>query len=546
MSFRIVRPIATAVAGLGAAACVATDAPSAMTGLDARLAQYAEVTLSTDTSLLTPKELKMIPVLIGAARAMDPIFRNELYPAYDSLMKATSDPVTRKYIEVNVGPWDRLANDTPFIAGVGPKPPAANFYPRDMTREEFERAVAEGPPAHADSLKDLYTLVRRDSKGRLTAEPYHIAYKGWHEAAASKLREAAALAEDAGLKRYLNARAEALLSDNYRQSDIAWMDMKANTLDIVIGPIEVYEDGLFGYKASHEAYVLVKDKAWSDRLARFAAFLPALQRGLPVPGAYKTERPGTDSDLNAYDVLYYGGAANIGGKTIAINLPNDEEVQLRKGTRRLQLKNVIREKFDRILLPIANELIVPEQAEMIQFDAFFENTMFHEVAHGLGIKNTLNGRGSVRAALKERYSALEEGKADILGLYMVQSLVKSGNLPGEDVRQNYVDFLASLFRSTRFGAADAHGRANIAAFNFLQEQGAFPRDSTTGRYAVDFTKMEAGMNALVTKIITMQGDGDYAAAGEFQQKYGSISPTLQQDLARLNAKAIPVDLRFRQ
>lgn len=546
MPKRLVRPLAVAALGLGAAGCDGGGATRAPAGLAARLAQYSEVTLTTDTSVLTPRERQMIPALIAAARTMDPIFREELYPAYDSLLKATTDSVTREYIRVNAGPWDRLANDSPFVAGVGPKPPAANFYPHDMTKEEFEKAVAAGPKAHADSLKDLYTLVRRGDGGRLVAVPYHVAFKAGHDAASAKLREAAALADDPGLKRYLTARAEALLTDNYRQSDIAWMDMKSNTLDIVIGPIEVYEDGLFGYKASHESYVLVKDKAWSQRLARFAAFLPGLQRGLPVPAAYKKETPGTDSDLNAYDVLYYGGSANIGGKTIAINLPNDEEVQLRKGTRRLQLKNVIRAKFDRILVPIANELVAADQAGMIHFDAFFENTMFHEVAHGLGIKNTINGSGTVRQALKERYSALEEEKADVLGLYMVRSLIASGDLPGEDIKQNYVDFLASLFRSMRFGAGDAHGRANIVSFNFLSEQGAFTRDSTTGRYAVDFPKMETGLAALAAKIITMQGDGDYAAVAAFQQQYGTIPAALQADLDRLRTKGIPVDLRFRQ
>ncbi len=545
MLTRIVRPLAAAALGV-AAACGGGSAARAPAGLAERLGQYTEVTLTTDTTALTPRERQMVPVLIAAARTMDPIFHEELYPAYDSLLKATPDSMTREYIRINAGPWDRLANDSPFVAGVGAKRPGANFYPHDMTKEEFEAGVAAGPAARADSLRDLYTLVRRDKDGRLVPVPYHVAFKSGHEAASAKLRAAAALAEDAGLRRYLAARAEALLTDNYRQSDIAWMDMKANTLDIVIGPIEVYEDGLFGYKASHEAYVLVKDKAWSARLARFAAFLPELQRGLPVPETYKKEAPGTDSDLNAYDVLYYGGSANIGGKTIAINLPNDEEVQLRKGTRRLQLKNVIRAKFDRILLPIAHELVSADQAGMLHFDAFFENTMFHEVAHGLGIKNTINGSGTVRQALKERYSALEEEKADVLGLYMVQRLIASGALPGEDIRQNYVDFLASLFRSMRFGAADAHGRANIVSFNFLSAQGAFTRDSTTGKYAVDFPKMEAGLAALATRILTLQGDGDYAAVAGFQQQYGTIPASLQADLDRLRTKGIPVDLVFRQ
>lgn len=292
--------------------------------------------------------------------------------------------------------------------------------------------------------------------------------------------------------------------------------------------------------------MLIKDKSWSERLSKYAAMLPALQRGLPVADKYKREKPGTDSDLNAYDAVFYAGEANAGPKTIAINLPNDEEVQLAKGTRRLQLKNVMRAKFDKILVPIANELIDPDQIALVHFDSFFENTMFHEVAHGLGVKRTLDGKSTVREALKERASALEEGKADILGLYMVQSLSERGELSGENAESNYVDFLAGLFRSVRFGGGDAHGRANIAAFNFLQEQGAFARDAGTGRYRVDFARMQSGMNALASKILTMQGDGDYAAVAQFQDQYGTIAPTLKGDLDRLHTRGIPVDVVFEQ
>ncbi|HVZ47174.1 MAG TPA: hypothetical protein VG916_00190 [Gemmatimonadaceae bacterium] len=540
--------LAVIIAGAAACltACTSSEPSTSPPGLAARIAQYTVVPLVVDTNGLSAPERQMVPLLVDAARAMDPAFRRQSYPAYDSLMAATTDSLTRQYIAINYGPWDRLASDSPFVAGVGPKPAGASFYPADMTKDEFEKAVAAGPRAHADSLKALYTIVKRATGGGFDAVPYHVAFKEYHEAASAKLRAAAALAEDAGLRKYLTARAEALLTDNYRQSDIAWLDMKANTLDVVIGPIETYEDALYGYKAADEAYVLIKDKAWSQRLAKYASLLPALQRGLPVPDAYKREKPGTDSDLNAYDVVFYAGQANSGAKTIAINLPNDEEVQLRKGTRRLQLKNVIRAKFDRILVPIANELIAPDQLPLIHFDAFFENTMFHEVAHGLGIKNVISGGGTVRAALKETAGSLEEGKADILGLYMVQSLIKSGDLPGEDVRGNYVDFLATLFRAVRFGGGDAHGRANIAAFNFLTEQGAFTRDSTAGRYRVNFDKMQAGMNALAAKILTLQGDGDYAGVKAFQQQYGTISPTLRGDLDRLKSKGIPVDVVFRQ
>jgi len=513
-------------------------------GMDAKLAKYTTVRLTSDLSGLSENERRMIPLLIDAAREMDAVFRMQAYGNLDSLLAATTDPATRRFVEINYGPWDRLAGNEPFIAGVGPKPAGANFYPRDMTKEEFEAEVAKGGP-RADSLKSLYTLVRRGPGGRLTAIPYHVAYAQHVQRASAKVREAARLADDPGLRRYLELRAAALLNDQYQPSDLAWLDMKNNTIDVVIGPIENYEDQLYGYKAANETFVLIKDREWSRRLARYASLLPELQRGLPVAEPYRRETPGTNSDLNAYDAVYYAGDANAGSKTIAINLPNDEEVQLQKGTRRLQLKNSMRAKFDEILVPIAGELIAADQLDRITFDAFFGNVMFHEVAHGLGIKNTINGRGTVREALKERASALEEGKADILGLYMVQQLNRKGELGQEDIRNNYVTFLASLFRSIRFGASSAHGRANVAAFNYLAVKGAFSRGAD-GKYRVDFARMESAMNELARDILVMQGNGDYAAVGEFQERYGKIGADLQADLNRLGTRGIPVDIVFEQ
>ncbi|MHB1224925.1 MAG: dipeptidyl-peptidase 3 family protein, partial [Gemmatimonadaceae bacterium] len=447
---------------------------------------------------------------------------------------------------INYGPWDRLDEDRPFIAGVGPKPAGANLYPHDVTKAEFDAAVAAGPAARADSLKSLYTLVRRDPAGALVAVPYHVAYERQLGRAASLLREAAALAGSPGLRRYLTLRADALLSDDFRASDLAWMEMDDNTLDIVIGPIETYEDQLYGYKAANEGYVLIKDREWSQRLARYIALLPGLQRGLPVSAGFRSETPGTGSQLNAYDAVFYAGQANAGAKTIAINLPNDEQVQLSKGTRRLQLKNAMRAKFDRILVPIADELIVPEQQRNITFDAFFENTMFHEVAHGLGIKNTVNDRGTVRTALKELASGLEEEKADVLGLYMVTQLTSQGELPAAELLDNYVTFLAGLFRSVRFGASDAHGIANMATFNFFQDEGAFTRDSTSGKYSVNMERMQQAVNDLSARILQLQGNGDYAGVGEFMRTMGVVRPELRGDLDSLAGEGIPVDVIFDQ
>jgi hypothetical protein len=324
------------------------------------------------------------------------------------------------------------------------------------------------------------------------------------------------------------------------------MDVKSNSIELVIGPIETYEDRLFGYRSAYESYVLIKDQEWSERLAKFAQFLPELQRGLPVDAAYKAETPGTDSDLNAYDVIYYAGHSNAGSKTIAINLPNDEQVQLQKGTRRLQLKNAMQAKFEKIMDPIAGVLIDDAQRANVTFDAFFANTMFHEVAHGLGIKNTLTDKGTVREALLDVASSMEEGKADILGLYMITRLHEAGELGDSDLRDNYVTFMAGVFRSIRFGASSAHGKANMVRFNFFAEKGAFVRDAERGTYRVDFDRMQEAMASLSELLLTLQGDGDYEGALKLTNEKGVIGDQLQADLDRLTDANIPVDIVFSQ
>ena len=501
-----------------------------------RLAKYTTVRLTADVGTLSEAERAMIPHLIRAAQAMEGAYWQQAYGDRDELMASLEDEDVRTFALINFGPWDRLANNEAFIDGVEAKPAGANFYPADMTKDELDGA----------ELESLYTMVRRDEEGNLTAIPYSVFFEDAYGTAAEELRAAAELAEDPGLKRYLELRADALLSDDYRASDMAWMDMKNNTLDIVIGPIETYEDQLFGFKAANESFVLVKDQEWSNRLSRYVTLLPELQKSIPVDDAYKQETPGLDSDLNAYDVVYYAGDANAGSKAIAVNLPNDEEVQLQKGTRRLQLKNAMRAKFDKILLPIIDALIAEEQRSLVNFDAFFSNIMFHEVAHGLGIKNTINGRGRVRQALQERASALEEAKADVLGLYMITELANKGELDDDNLDDNYVTFLASIFRSVRFGAASAHGRANLMQLNFLEEKGAFSYDADSGTYEVDLATMGDAVNELAGVILKFQGDGDYEGLGEFMETYQVVGDTLQQNLDRLGDEGIPVDVVFEQ
>ncbi len=506
---------------------------------DERAAIYTSFTLTTDVNALSEEDKKVLPKLIEAAQIMDGIFWKETYGDKDSLLNSIPDEKTRRFAEINYGPWDRLDGDKPFVEGVAEKPKGAQYYPIDMTVEEFE---AWNNPQKSS----LYTLVKRDAEGKLKTVWYYEAFAEEIEAAAKLLEEAAELTSNNSFKYYLQLRAAALRTDRYKPSDIAWLNLKDNDLDIVIGPIESYDDKLFGAKASHEAYVLVKDKEWSARLARYSALLPELQEELPVDNKYKQDPIGSNAQLNAYDVVYYAGDCNSGSKTIAVNLPNDEGLQMEHGTRRSQLKNAMRAKYDKILLPISEVLVTPAQRKHITFDAFFGNTMFHEVAHGLGIKNTINGKGTVREALKEEASALEEGKADILGLYMVTKLYERGEIEGGEVMDNYVTFLAGLFRSVRFGASSAHGRANMLRFNYFSEKGAFSKDPATGMYAVDQKKMQKAMNSLSELIIRLQGDGDYEGVQALMEEKGFVPSELQADLDKLSAAGIPVDVVFEQ
>ena len=546
-------PIAAAVAGLFMLTACSKSADTTQTQTakpetaaeqtllvdESRLSIYHGVDLTSDLSHLSDNQHKMLSLLIDASKIMDDLFwKQAFFDDKDAFLSSISDEKIRHFAEINYGPWDRLNGDTPFISGYDDKALGAEFYPHDMEKEEF--ATAD----FADK-QGLYSIVKRDEAGNLYSVPYSEAYKNELMKASDLLKKASELAEDESFKQYLQLRSEALLSNDYLASDMAWMDMKTNPVELVIGPIESYEDQLFGYRAAFEAYVLIKDLAWSEKLAKYAAFLPELQQGLPVADAYKAEMPGSDADLNAYDVVYYAGHSNAGSKTIAINLPNDERVQLEKGTRRLQLKNAMRAKFDTILVPIADTLIVPEQREHITFDAFFANTMFHEVAHGLGIKNTLDGTGTVRGALKEHASALEEGKADILGLYMVQSLLEKGEITEGTLEDYYVTFMAGIFRSVRFGASSAHGKANMIRFNFFAQQGAFEK-TKDGMYRVNMEKMGAAVEALSELILTLQGDGDYDGVAKLVETMGVIKPDLASDLARLEAASIPVDIHFNQ
>ncbi len=500
--------------------------------------EFATVQLKADLSVLSEKEKEMIPIFIEVADIMDELFWLQTYGDKKEIMDKATNEWSKKFVAINYGPWERLNDNKSFIESIGEKPLGVNFYPTDMTKDEFEKLQDTNKTSQ-------YTILRRKADKSLEVVWYHDFYKTQLQKASKLIEKAALLAEDPEFKIYLELTAKALLNSNYYDRDMAWMSVKNSKLEFLVGPTENYEDALFGYKTAFESFILLKDMEWSAKLDKFSKLLPKLQAGLPCDKKYKKEVPALESDMGVYQALYYKGDCNAGSKTIAINLPNDEKVQLKKGSRKLQLKNSMQAKFDNMVIPIGNIVIAESQRKHIKFESFFQNTMFHEVGHGMGIKNTITKRGTVRDALKEAYSAIEENKADIMGLYLSKTLHDMGELTEGEVIDNYVTFVTGIFRSIRFGTASAHGKANLARYNFFMEKGAITRDAK-GLYTVDFDKMTAAMEELIGIILKIQGDGDYDAALAHADQYQKYTDNLNADLDRISKSNIPKDIIFDQ
>ncbi len=506
--------------------------------MKAKVEEFAPVELKSDlASGLNDKEKELVKIFFQIGKITDDLFWRQTF-GDKSLLDTISDSYAKDFAMIHYGVWDRLDNNKPFIEGYGEKLPMCNYYPHDITLEEFN--------AFEDENKDSwYTVIRRNDDGSLKSVWYHEEYAEEIGQICALLEKAVALAENPGLKNYLEKRIEAFKTDDYLASDLAWMDMKDSKIDFVAGPIESYDDKFRETKTSYESFILLKDEERSKDLAKFVSMLPALQKELPCAPEYKTFVPGTSSDLNVYDVVFYAGDCNAGSKTIAINLPNDDRVHALKGTRRLQLRNSMKAKFDKILMPIGELIVTPEQQKYLNFDAFFWNVTFHEVAHGLGVKQTINGKGSVDAAMGTEKTSWEEAKADILGLFMVTKLVEMGeitNITSEDAIATYI---AGILRSVRFGAASSHGKANMMCFNYMEKAGAFTRDDK-GQYVIDFEKAKEAMNGWAALILKTQGDGDVEFATKYRAENGSITPALQADLDKINSAGIPRDIRFIQ
>lgn len=506
--------------------------------MKAKVEEYAQVELKSDlVNNLNDKEKELVKIFFQVGEITDDLFWQQTF-GDKSQLDTITDSYAKEFAMIHYGAWDRLDNNKPFLAGYGEKPAVCNYYPHDITAEEFD--------AFEDANKNSwYTVIRRNEDGSLKSVWYHEAYAEEIGRICALLEKAVTLAEDPGLENYLEKRIEAFKTDDYLESDLAWMDMKDSKIDFVTGPIESYDDKFQETKASYESFILLKDEARSKDLAKFVAMLPALQKELPCAPEYKTFVPGTSSDLNVYDAVYYAGDCNAGSKTIAINLPNDERVHALKGTRRLQLRNSMKAKFDKILMPIGQLIVTPGQQKYLNFDAFFWNVTFHEVAHGLGVKQTINTNESVDAVMGTEKTSWEEAKADILGLFMVTKLIEMGEITNITAEDAIATYIAGILRSVRFGAASSHGKANMMCFNYMEKAGAFSRDAK-GQYVIDFGKAKEAMNGWAALILQTQGDGNVEFATKYRAENGGITPALQADLDKINGAGIPRDITFIQ
>ncbi len=534
---RICFPLIFLVAALWG--CAPLVDPEYHEQLRERLAQYKEVSLTADLDRLTEAEIEMIPILVDVAGWIDEIFWMQSYGSGEELLSFMRDPYARDYAEINYGPWGRLENHTPFYPGFDDKPLGANFYPLDIDREEFNEW--DDP-----DKRSPYTMIRRTPELQLVSIPYAEAFATQNQQAAELLREAAAMADYAPMANYLEALAVALLTDNWREKDVAWLQMQDNILEFVAGPIDTGEDRKFGLKAAHSAYILVRDPEWDIRLADIALMLPGLQETLPVPPEYRREVPGTETDIGVYDALYYAGHCNAGPKIIALNLPRDPELRQQEGSRSMQIRNVMEAKFEEILLPISELLMHQDQQQHISFDGFFNNTVFHEISMGMGISRTVDDDRPVRDALREYHNTINVARADLMSLYLLSQMHEQGEISEEELHQAYITGFASIMRSSRFGAAGAHGIAAMMRFNHFAREEAFARDAETNTYRVDLEKMKAAVEKGLAELLTIQGDGDYRKAAELVNRDGAMSETLQEDLDRVQRENIPVDLVFDQ
>jgi hypothetical protein len=512
-----------------------------------QIQKFAPVEIDYDNNLLTENEHKALIAMVKAAQIMDKLFLRQVYEKNERLEAAlqkgadTAYADLLNYFKLSFGPFDRLEQDQPFINLTNPKPAGANFYPSDMSKEEFESWIKDHPEDREAFISN-FTVIRRENK-QLRAIPYSMEYKAELTAAGGLLREAAALVNNSSLKTFLNTRADAFLTNDYFQSDMDWMDLEDHPIEIVIGPYEVYEDGLFGYKAAFESFITLVDPVESEKIRRVNAYLDEMEENLPLPEVHKNKRRGGASPIVVVQEVFTAGDTKAGVQTTAFNLPNDERVREAKGSKKVMLKNVAQAKFEKCWIPIVNEVIDPSDLPFIKFDAYFNHVLMHEMSHGMGpgIISKDGEETSVGIELKETYPTIEEAKADILGILNTQFLIDKGFLPASLEKQTYITHLGGIFRSIRFGITGAHGGANIIEYNYVKERGGFIHDKETGKFRINMKKAKAAINELARELLLIQAELNYDGAVQFIDKYRHLPEEIQAALQRLSD--VPVDIR---
>jgi hypothetical protein len=515
--------------------------------LAAKIRRFAPTVLTANTARMPAKDRQALQKIIAAAKLLDPLFLRQVWSGNEALKqkleadKSVLGRMRLHYFLINDGPWSRLDENEPFIDGVPPKPPQANYYPDDMTKEEFNSWMNTLSAAEKEKATGYFYTIRRDRNGKLKAVPYSEEYREFLEPAAKLLREAAALTSNPTLTDFLNKRAAAFASNDYYDSDVAWMDLDA-PIDVTIGPYETYEDELFGYKAAFEAYVTLRDEAESAKLTKFSQYLQELENNLPIDPKYRNPKLGAASPIRVVNEVFSSGEGNDGVQTAAFNLPNDERVVKEKGSKRIMLKNVQDAKFQKTLIPISRVVLTTAQQRDLAFDAFFTHILTHELMHGLGPHNiTVDGQPTtVRLQLKDKYSSIEEAKADVTGLWALQYLIDKGVVANSMQRTLYTTYLASMFRSVRFGITESHGRGVAMQFNYFTDEGAIKFDERTGKFSVDESKIRGAVRKLTNELLTIEAEGSYDKAKAILDKYAVIRPPMKSALDRL--KSVPVDI----
>ena len=513
-----------------------------------KIARFAPTTLTADTSKLTPKDKQALDKIIAAAKLLDPLFLRQVWSGNDTLEKklqadkSAAGQQRLHYFYINDGPWSRLDEKEPFIDGVPrEKPLNASYYPDDMSKDEFNSWVQTLSDTDKQKATGFFWLIRRGTDRKLTIVPYSEAYKEYLGPAAALLREAAALTSNATLKNFLNKRADAFGSDDYYESDVAWMDLDS-PIDVTFGPYETYEDESFSYKAAFESYVTLRDDAETLKLAKFSGHLQELENNLPIDPKYRNPKLGAASPIRVVNEVFASGEGNSGVQTAAFNLPNDERVVKEKGSKRVMLKNVQDAKFNKTLIPISKVVLDPSEQSALAFDSFFTHILCHELMHGLGPHNiTVGGQETtVRKQLKELYSAIEEAKADMTGLWALQYMIDRGIIEKSMERTLYTTYLASMFRSVRFGITEAHGRGVAMQFNYLSDEGAIKFNEAKGTFSIDHAKIKEGVTKLTRDLLTLEAEGSYDKAKAILDKFALIRAPMQQALEKL--KDVPVDI----